>query len=121
MTQPDFKFVFPLLQAEYCAKAQTLLADAKTIFQGPKQGLTFNPNCTGLFCAMKILGGGGGLGGPLQMSAPKGPIAAKYGTHLRNCAKRKTLALFFSKIAHFISYDNLCKLYAYIIFFLITS
>ena len=37
----------------------------------------FNPNCTGLFCAMK-----------------KGPIAAKYGAHLRNCIKRMTSVLF---------------------------
>ena len=50
-------------------------------------------------------GGGGGLGGPF------GPIAAKFGTDLSNCAKRKTSVLFFSKTAHFISY-NLCKLYA---------
>ena len=50
-----------------------------------------NPNYTGIFCTMIILGGGGWvLGGPLQISAPKGPIAAKFGTHLRNCAKRKT-------------------------------
>ena len=37
-----------------------------------------NPNCTGLYCAMKILGGGGGGGGseaPLQISAPKWQVA----------------------------------------------
>ena len=56
--------------------------------------LSFNPNCTGLF------------------RSPKGPIAAKFGTHLRNCAKRKISVLFFFKTAYFISYDNLCKLYA---------
>ena len=71
-----------------------------------------NPKCTGLFCTMIILGGGGALEAPLQISAPKGPIAAKFGTHLRNCAKSKTSVLFFSKTAYFISYDNLCKLYA---------
>ena len=32
-------------------------------------------------------GGGGGVEGPLQISTPNGLIAAKFGTHLRNCAK----------------------------------
>ena len=57
----------------------------------------------GYFAPWKYWGGGGG----------GAKIAAKFGTHLRNCAKRKTSVLFFfSKIANFISYDNLCKLYA---------
>ena len=54
----------------------------------------FNLNCTGLFCTMIILGGGGPRRPTLQTSAPKGPIVAKFGTRLRNCAKRKTCVIF---------------------------
>ena len=54
------------------------------------KSLNLNPNCTGLVCTMIILGGG--LGGPPS-------DAAKFGMHLRNCAKRKILVLFFSKTA----------------------
>ena len=52
-----------------------------------------NPYCTGLFCTLKILGGGASEA-PLQILVPKGPIAVKFGTHLTNCAKRKTMVLF---------------------------
>ena len=58
--------------------------------------LRFNPILTGLFESKFLLGGGGGGGAiwpPLQISAPKGPIAAKFcmdvKTHLKSIATEK--------------------------------
>ena len=56
-----------------------------------------NPILTGLFESKFLLGGGGGQFDPtLQISAPKGPIAAKFcmdvKTHLKNIATRKKIA-----------------------------
>ena len=73
--------------------------------------LFINTNCTGLFCTMIILGGGGG--GSSEAPFRSRPLAAKFGTRLKNCAERNTSVLFLSKTAHFICYDNLCKLYAF--------
>ena len=54
-----------------------------------------NPILTGLF-ESKFLLGGGSIWPPLQISAPKGPIAAKFcmdvKTHLKNIATEKKIA-----------------------------
>ena len=55
-----------------------------------------NPILTGLFETKFLLGGGGQFDPPLQISAPKGPIAAKFGmdvkTHLKSIATKKKIA-----------------------------
>ena len=73
----------------------------------------FNPILTGLFQTKFLLGGGGGGGSiwpPLQISAPKGPIAAKFcmdvKTHLKSIATEKKLP----KMVYLLYYYNLCKL-----------
>ena len=56
---------------------------------------TFNPILTGLFESKFLLGGGGSIWPPLQISAPKGPIVAKFcmdvKTHLKSIATEKKL------------------------------
>ena len=70
----------------------------------------FNPILTGLFESKILLGGGGGFWPPLQISAPKGPIAAKFcmdvKTHVKSIATKKKL----SKTVYLLYYFNLCKL-----------
>ena len=66
------------------------------------------------FWEQVFTGGGGGGGGsiwpPLQISAPKGPIAAKFcmdvKTNLKNIATEKKLP----KTVYLLYYYNLCKL-----------
>ena len=58
---------------------------------------TINPILTGLFESKFLLGGGVNLTPPpLQISAPKGPIVAKFcmdvKTHLKSIATRKKIA-----------------------------
>ena len=71
---------------------------------------TFNPILTGLFESKFLLGGGGGsIWPPLQISAPKGPIAAKFcmdvKTHLKSISTEKKLP----KTVYLLYYYNLCK------------
>ena len=71
-----------------------------------------NPILTGLFESKFLLGGGGGgsIWPPLQISAPKGPIVAKFcmdvKTHLKSIATEKKLP----KTVYLLYYYNLCKL-----------
>ena len=70
---------------------------------------SFNPILTGLF-ESKFLLGGGQFDPPLQISAPKGPIAAKFcmdvKTHVKSIAIKKKLP----KKVYLLYYYNLCKL-----------
>ena len=76
-----------------------------------------NPILTGLFESKFLLGGGGGGGGgvnltPLQISAPKGLIAAKFcmdvKTHVKSIAIKKKLPK--TVYLLYYMYYNLCKL-----------
>ena len=71
--------------------------------------MDINPILTGLFQS-KFLLGGGQFDPPLQISAPKGPIAAKFcmdvKTHLKSIATEKKLP----KMVYLLYYYNLCKL-----------
>ena len=69
----------------------------------------FNPNCTGLFCILKI------LGGPQRPPSDLGPEGAdrrEIWHAPQKLCKEKDLGIIFLKTVYFISYDNLCKLYA---------
>ena len=74
--------------------------------------MTFNPNCTGLFRSMKILGGGGASEAPPSDLGPKGADRREIWHAPQKLCTEKDLGFIFSKTAYFISYDNLCKLYA---------
>ena len=66
---------------------------------------TFNPILTGLFESKFLLGGGGGVNltpPPLQISAPKGPIAAKFYMDVKTHVKNIAIKHFFAENGLFI-------------------
>ena len=74
----------------------------------PQEGL--NPILTGLFESKFLLGGGGSIWPPLQISAPKGAIAAKFCMDVKTHLKSIATIFFWTKTVYLLYYYNLCKL-----------
>ena len=74
--------------------------------------LIFNPILTGLFESKFLLGGGGQFDPPppLQISAPKGPIAAKFCMDVKTHVKSIATTFFWQKTVYLLCYYDLCKL-----------
>ena len=70
-----------------------------------------NPILTGLFESKFFTGGGGGVNlTPLQISAPKGPIAAKFCMDVKTQVKSIATTFFWLKTFYLLCYYDLCKL-----------
>ena len=69
---------------------------------------SLNPILTGLFESKFLLGGGGSIWPPLQISAPEGPIAAKFCMDVKTHVKSIATTFFWRKTVYAV-YD-LCKL-----------
>ena len=69
-----------------------------------------NPILTGLFESKFLLGGGGVNLTPLQISAPKGPIAAKFCMDVKTHVKSIATTFFWRKTVYLLCYYDLCKL-----------
>ena len=73
-----------------------------------QQNYLVNPILTGLF-ESKFLLGGGSIWPPLQISAPKGPIAAKFCMDVKTHLKSIATNFFLPKTVYLLYYYNLCK------------
>ena len=71
---------------------------------------TVNPILTGLFETKFLLGGGGAIWPPLQISAPEGPIAAKFCMDVKTHVKSIATTFFWRKTVYLLCYYDLCKL-----------
>ena len=71
--------------------------------------MQINPILTGLF-ESKFLLGGGSIWPPLQISAPKGPIATKFCMDVKTHVKSIATTFFGQKTVYLLCYYDLCKL-----------
>ena len=77
---------------------------------------TFNPILTGLF-ESKFLLGGGQFDPPFQISAPKGPIAAKFCMDVKTHVKSTATTFFWQKIVLLWFMQIRCIIITYLLIF----